>query len=62
MSFSATMTRGLTTYAASLWVQNMQKLLPFDAENVWHMLLYALLLTLAVYTLTQMLDDDDESF
>lgn len=61
MSFIATsVSQGLSTYAASLWVQNlhsvMGKLFPRDEDNVIHTILYAILLTFVIVIFTWMID------
>lgn len=49
---ATTLSHGLSTYAASLWVKNlhsaMETLLPHDKGNIIHTILYASFLTVMI--------------
>lgn len=52
--------QGLTAYAANKWVENfdnaVRRIFAFDSENLLHMVLYALLLTVLVVIFSRVID------
>lgn len=58
---AASLQQGLTTYAATKWVENfdsaVSKVFDFDPANLMHTVLHALLLTFIVVILSRVIDN-----